>query len=172
MGVALTSCIVPAAGSPTFVLEEDESETGAGIHGEPGRRRLKLKTADAIAEEMLAVILGDLASARGAICLLLVNGFGGTSAMEFYLMVNAIRRILAHRVQAARYPVGSYVTSLDGEVFLTVTLIDSILEQYWDAPAHGRASLAAGNGPPPKHSSRAKTQFAAESSVRWRISGG
>jgi dihydroxyacetone kinase-like protein len=114
MGVALTSCIVPAAGSPTFVLEEDESETGAGIHGEPGRRRLKLKTADAIAEEMLAVILGDLASARGAICLLLVNGFGGTSAMEFYLMVNAIRRILAHRVQAARYPVGSYVTSLDG----------------------------------------------------------
>src|ERR1700682_2203969 len=78
MGVALTSCTVPAAGTPTFSLGEDEMEMGVGIHGEPGRRRVKLASADAIADEMVGAILKDLAPPPGAQALLLVNGFGGT----------------------------------------------------------------------------------------------
>src|ERR671924_1662155 len=80
MGVALTSCTVPAAGKPTFQLGEDEMEMGVGIHGEPGRRRVKLAMADAIAEEMMGAILGDLNLKSGTEALLLVNGFGGTPA--------------------------------------------------------------------------------------------
>ena len=91
-GVALTPCTVPAAGKPTFELAVDEMEVGVGIHGEPGRRRSKLASADAIAEDMLGAILGDLAPPAGSECLLLVNGFGGTPLMELYLMVNAARR--------------------------------------------------------------------------------
>ena len=81
MGVALTSCTVPAAGKPTFTLGEDEMEMGVGIHGEPGRRRVKLARADAIAEEMLdADLQRSRGPARGPDCLLFVNGFGGTPA--------------------------------------------------------------------------------------------
>ena len=79
-------------------------EVGVGIHGEPGRRRSKLSSADAIAEEMLSAILGDLAPAAGSECLLLVNGFGGTPLMELYLMVNAARRILVGRGLKGRSP--------------------------------------------------------------------
>jgi dihydroxyacetone kinase-like protein len=138
MGVALTSCTVPAAGKPTFVLGEDEMEMGVGIHGEPGRRRVALATADAIAEEMLGAIIRDLAPAANADCLLLVNGFGGTPAMELYLMVNAARRILTGKgVRPIRFLTGSYVTSLDmAGCSLTVTLLDAEMEQLWDAPVH------------------------------------
>ena len=94
MGVALTSCTVPAAGKPTFDLPEDEMEMGVGIHGEPGRRRVKLQPADAIADEMLTAITADLAAPAGSEVLLLVNGFGGTPSMELYLMYDAARRVL------------------------------------------------------------------------------
>jgi phosphoenolpyruvate---glycerone phosphotransferase subunit DhaK len=141
MGVALTSCTVPAVGKPTFVLGEDEMEMGVGIHGEPGRRRVKLATADAIAEEMLSAIIRDLAPTANADCLVLVNGFGGTPAMELYLMVNAARRVLAAKgVRPIRYLTGSYVTSLDmAGCSLTVTLLDTELAQLWDAPVHTSA---------------------------------
>jgi dihydroxyacetone kinase-like protein len=136
MGVALTSCTVPAAGKPTFLLGEDEMEMGVGIHGEPGRRRVKLATVDVIAEEMLGAIVRDLAPAANATCLLLVNGFGGTPAMELYLMVNAACRVLAGKgVRPTRYLTGSYVTSLDmAGCSLTITLLDEEMEQLWDAP--------------------------------------
>jgi phosphoenolpyruvate---glycerone phosphotransferase subunit DhaK len=138
MGVALTSCTVPAAGRPTFTLGDDEMEMGVGIHGEPGRRRIKLATANAIAEEMLGAILRDLKPRTGATCLLLVNGFGGTPALELYLMVNAARRVLmASGVRVARYLTGSYVTSLDmAGCSLTVSLLDEEMEQLWDEPVH------------------------------------
>jgi dihydroxyacetone kinase-like protein len=136
MGVALTSCTVPAAGKPTFSLGEDEMEMGVGIHGEPGRRRVKLAQADAIAEEMVCAILDDLAPAPGAECLLLTNGFGATPAMELYLMVNAARRLLAARgVAVLRYLTGSYVTSLDmAGCSITVALLDDEMKRLWDAP--------------------------------------
>src|SRR3546814_3358093 len=89
MGVALTSCTVPAAGRPTFRIAEDEMEMGVGIHGEPGRKRMKLATADAIVAEMAGAILAELAPKRGAEALLFLNGFGGTPAMELYLVYPA-----------------------------------------------------------------------------------
>jgi phosphoenolpyruvate---glycerone phosphotransferase subunit DhaK len=140
-GIALAPCTVPAAGKPTFELGPDEMEVGVGIHGEPGRRRSKLVSADAIAEETLSAILGDLAPLTGSHCLLLVNGFGGTPLMELYLMVNAARRILAGRgLAVTRYLTGSLVTSLDmAGCSLTVTLLDERLTRLWDAPVRTAA---------------------------------
>ena len=135
-GVALAPCTAPAAGKPTFTLADDEMEVGVGIHGEPGRRRSKLGSADAIAEDMLSVILDDLAPPAGSRCLLLVNGFGGTPLMELYLMVNAARRILTGRgMVVSRYLTGSLVTSLDmAGCSITITLLDDRLTGLWDAP--------------------------------------
>ena len=140
-GIALAPCTVPAAGKPTFELGPDEMEIGVGIHGEPGRRRSKLSSADAIAEEMLSAILSDLAPPASSECLLLVNGFGGTPLMELYLMVNAARRILAGRgLAVTRYLTGSLVTSLDmAGCSLTVTLLDVGLMRLWDAPVRTAA---------------------------------
>jgi phosphoenolpyruvate---glycerone phosphotransferase subunit DhaK len=138
MGVALSSCTVPAAGKPTFQLGSDEMEMGVGIHGEPGRRRVKLAAASAIADEMVGSILADLAPPARADCLLLVNGFGGTPAVELYLMFEAARRILAGRgLAVARALVGSYVTSLEmAGCSVTVTLLDEALTALWDAPVN------------------------------------
>jgi dihydroxyacetone kinase-like protein len=140
MGVALTSCTVPAAGKPTFAIGNDEMEMGVGIHGEPGRRRVKLKEASAITDEMISAIVGDLGAAKGD-ALLLVNGFGGTPAMELYLMYNAARGLLEKRgLTVARSLVGNYVTSLDmAGCSLTVTLLDAESAGYWDAPVHTAA---------------------------------
>ncbi len=141
MGVALTSCTVPAAGKPTFSLGEHEMEMGVGIHGEPGRRRVPLASADAIANEMMGAILGDLDLKRGQQCLLLVNGFGGTPSMELYLMANAARRILdGAGLVISRALVGSYVTSLDmAGCSLTITAFDEEAVCLWDASVHTAA---------------------------------
>ncbi|MGJ4946694.1 dihydroxyacetone kinase subunit DhaK [Bradyrhizobium sp. HKCCYLS1011] len=141
MGVALSSCTVPAAGKPTFSLGEDEMEMGVGIHGEPGRRRVKLASADAIAEEMMGAILSDLSPKPGTPCLLLVNGFGGTPAMELYVMANSAQRILQGRgLTIGRGLVGSYVTSLEmAGCSLTVTMLDDATTALWDAPVHTAA---------------------------------
>ena len=136
MGVALTPCTVPAAGKPTFTLAEDEMEMGVGIHGEPGRRRVKLASASAIAEEMVSAILGDLLPAPGANVLLLVNGFGGTPAMELYVMANAARQLIEKAgVRIVRYLVGNYVTSLEmAGCSITVSEFDDEKLALWDAP--------------------------------------
>ena len=141
MGVALTSCTVPAAGKPTFSIGDDEMEMGVGIHGEPGRRRVKLANADAIANEMMGAILGDLSPKGGAEAILLVNGFGGTPLMELYLMCNAANRVLAgQNVKPVRSLVGSYVTSLDmAGCSLTISLVDETMLRYWDSPVHTAA---------------------------------
>jgi phosphoenolpyruvate---glycerone phosphotransferase subunit DhaK len=141
MGVALTSCTVPAAGTPTFALGEDEMEVGVGIHGEPGRRRVKLERADAIAFEMTTAIAGDLDARDGAEALLLVNGFGGTPTIELYLMYNAARRMLEKRgLRISRSLVGSFVTSLDmAGCSLTVSLLDTETTALWDHPVRTAA---------------------------------
>jgi phosphoenolpyruvate---glycerone phosphotransferase subunit DhaK len=137
MGVALTSCTVPAAGKPTFVLGDDEIEIGVGIHGEPGRRRAKLAGADALARDMVAAIVDDLGQARGEV-LLFVNGFGGTPLMELYVMYHAARARLEERgLSVTRSLVGSYVTSLDmAGCSLTVSGLDREMVALWDAPVH------------------------------------
>ncbi len=141
MGVALTSCTVPAAGKPTFTLAENEMEMGVGIHGEPGRRRVKLASATEIADEITGALLADLSLTRGSEVLLLVNGFGGTPNMELYLMVNAARHVLdAAGITVSRYLTGSYVTSLEmAGCSITLSVLDAELTRFWDAPVHTAA---------------------------------
>jgi dihydroxyacetone kinase-like protein len=141
MGVALTSCVVPAAGKPTFELGADEMEMGVGIHGESGRRRVKLQPARAIADEMVTAIAGDLRPAAGTSAMLLVNGFGGTPAMELYLVYENARAIAEkHGVTIVRSLVGNYVTSLEmAGCSITLSLMDDELAKLWDAPVHTAA---------------------------------
>jgi len=141
MGVALTSGTVPAAGKPTFEIGDGEMEFGVGIHGEPGRRRDALKSADAIAEEVCAAIAGDFGDRINGPALLFVNGFGGTPSMELYLMYNSARRMFEeHGVTVVRSLVGSYVTSLDmAGCSITLTLLDDETTALWDAPVHTAA---------------------------------
>ncbi len=141
MGVALTSCTVPAAGTPTFLIGVHEMEVGVGIHGEPGRRRVPLATADEIAEELTSAVIKDLVLAPGQEVILLVNGFGGTPMLELYLMVNAARKVLARAgVNAVRYLTGSYVTSLEmAGCSITVCAVDPDMLALWDAPVHTAA---------------------------------
>ena len=141
MGVALTSCTVPAAGKPTFQIGVDEMEMGVGIHGEPGRRRVKLASADDIAAELTGAILKDLSLKSGQEVLLLVNGFGGTPLLELYLMVNAARKVLAGAgIQVVRYLTGPFVTSLEmAGCSITVSAADATTLALWDAPVHTAA---------------------------------
>ena len=138
MGVALSSCTVPAAGQPTFQIAADEMEMGVGIHGEPGRRRVKMASAQDIAAEMVGNVLKDLSLKRGQEVILLVNGFGGTPLMELYVMVNAARQLLEGAgVKVARYLAGSYVTSLEmAGCSVTVCAVDAAMLSMWDAPLH------------------------------------
>jgi dihydroxyacetone kinase-like protein len=141
MGVALTSCTVPAAGRPTFEIGEGEMEMGVGIHGEPGRRRVPLMPADEIAAEMLGAITGDLGAKAGSEVLLLVNGFGATPLMELYLIYDAARHVLDGKgLTVTRSLVGNYCTSLDmAGCSLTVTALDDELRSLWDAPVRTAA---------------------------------
>ncbi len=138
MGVALSSCTVPAAGQPTFQIAADEMEMGVGIHGEPGRRRVKMTSAQDIAAEMIGNVLKDLSLKRGQEVILLVNGFGGTPLMELYVMVNAARLLLESAgIKVARYLAGSYVTSLEmAGCSVTVCAVDASMLSMWDAPLH------------------------------------
>ncbi len=138
IGVALTSCTVPAAGRPTFAIGDDEIEVGVGIHGEPGRRRETLKPADALVAEMVGAILADIGDAAKGEALLFVNGFGATPAMELYVVYQAARRLLERAgLGVVRSLVGNYVTSLDmAGCSVTVSLLDAERRALWDAPVH------------------------------------
>jgi dihydroxyacetone kinase-like protein len=136
MGLALTSCTVPANGKPTFELGEAEMELGVGIHGEPGRERVPLAPAAEIAAMLVTPILEDLPFRRGDRVIAFVNGLGGSPLIELYLMYHEVSQILAaNGVTAARSLVGPYITSLD-MAGCSVTLLratDELL-RLWDAP--------------------------------------
>jgi phosphoenolpyruvate---glycerone phosphotransferase subunit DhaK len=136
MGVALTSCTVPQAGRPTFELPGDEMEIGIGIHGEPGRTRMALKTAAEITELLATPILGDLPFQRGDDVLAFVNGLGGTPLIELYIVYNELTKLCAGRgIKIIRNLVGSYMTSLDmAGCSITLLKLDDQLTQLWDAP--------------------------------------
>jgi phosphoenolpyruvate---glycerone phosphotransferase subunit DhaK len=138
MGMALTSCTVPAAGKPTFILGEDEMEIGVGIHGEPGRSREKLASADEITELLANPILDDLPFGRGDNVLAFVNGLGGTPLIELYIVFNKLQQLCAARgVTITRSLVGSYITSLDmAGCSITLLKLDDELTGYWDAPVN------------------------------------
>jgi dihydroxyacetone kinase-like protein len=135
-GIALSSCIPPAAGKPIFDLPEGEMEVGIGIHGEPGRRREALGSAGEIAELMVEAVLSDLQPARGARVLPFVNGMGGTPQLELYLLYGEVeQRLRDAGLQPARRLVGSYITSLEmAGASLTLLELDDELTALWDAP--------------------------------------
>ena len=141
MGMALTSCTVPHAGKPTFDLPADEMEIGIGIHGEPGRTRIKLKSAAEITELLARSVLDDLPFKRGDAVLALVNGMGGTPLIELYVVYNELVRICKGRgVRIARNLVGSYVTSLEmAGCSITLLKLDDELISLWDAPVRTAA---------------------------------
>ena len=138
MGLALTSCTVPAVGHPTFELGEDEMELGVGIHGEPGRQRLPLAPAREVASLLVEPVLSDLPFEKGDPVIAFVNGLGGTPLIELYLMFNEVQKILdQHGVAVARSLVGSYITSLDmAGVSVTLLRVDDELLSLWDAPVN------------------------------------
>jgi dihydroxyacetone kinase-like protein len=138
MGIALTSCTVPANGKPTFELGETEMEVGVGIHGEPGRSRQELVPASEAARLLVEPILDDLPFHRGDAVIAFVNGLGGTPLIELYLMYGEVAKILASRdITPARSLVGPYITSLDmAGCSLTLLKVTDELLRMWDAPVN------------------------------------
>jgi dihydroxyacetone kinase-like protein len=137
MGVALTSCTPPAKGSPLFDIGDDEMEVGVGIHGEPGRRREKLKSADEIADDMLEAIVPDLPYESGDEVAVMVNGLGGTPISELYLIYGHVHdRLVERGIKPVRSYVGEYCTSLDmAGMSITLVRLDDELKDLLSAPA-------------------------------------
>jgi dihydroxyacetone kinase-like protein len=138
MGMALTSCTVPSAGKPTFEIGDDEMEIGVGIHGEPGRERRKLASADEITEALLNPILDDGGFSSGDRALAFVNGMGGTPLLELYVVYNKVAAMCRDRgVTIERNLVGSYITSLEmAGTSITLLKLDDEMIRLWDAPVH------------------------------------
>ncbi|MGZ6545735.1 MAG: dihydroxyacetone kinase subunit DhaK [Actinomycetota bacterium] len=136
MGMALTSCTVPAAGKPTFELGDDEMEIGIGIHGEPGRERMKLKPVAEIVEMMAAAVVEDLPFSSGDQVLAFVNGMGGTPLIELYVVFNELNKLLKGKgITIARNLIGSYITSLDmAGCSITLLKLNDDFIKLWDAP--------------------------------------
>ncbi len=141
MGMALTSCTVPAAGKPTFEIADDEMEIGVGIHGEPGRRRVKIASADEITDMLVGPILDDGVIAKGDTVLAFVNGLGGTPLIELYIIFRRLAEVLEERgITIGRSLVGNFITSLDmAGTSITLLKLDDELTGYWDAPVHTAA---------------------------------
>ena len=138
MGMALTSCTVPAAGKPTFELGDDEMEMGVGIHGEPGRERMKLKPAAEIVELMATAVADDLPFKSGDNVLAFVNGMGGTPLIELYVVFNDLNKFLKGRgITISRNLIGSYITSLDmAGCSITLLKLNDDFTKLWDAPVN------------------------------------
>jgi dihydroxyacetone kinase-like protein len=136
MGMALSSCTVPHRGEPTFTLPGDEIEIGIGIHGEPGRRRVKMASAAEIVPMLAEPILSDLPFKSGDEVLAFVNGMGGTPQVELYIVYNELAKLLGGRgIKIARNLVGSYITSLEMQgCSITLLKLDDELTKLWDAP--------------------------------------
>lgn len=141
MGVALSACTVPHAGSPSFDLAEDEIEIGIGIHGEPGRHRIPMENADGITDRLLEPVLSDLGITSGDKVLLFVNGMGGTPLSELYIVYRRAAQVLASRGAAIeRSLVGNYITALEMQgCSISVLRLDDELTELWDAPVHTAA---------------------------------
>ncbi|MGZ4969290.1 MAG: dihydroxyacetone kinase subunit DhaK [Methylobacter sp.] len=141
MGVALTSCIVPALGKPTFDIGENEIEMGVGIHGERGRERIAMSSASEIVDYLSGMIDDDLKPQKDQSALLHINGFGATPLMELHLIYELASRFWEKRgVNICRSLVGNYTTSLDmAGCSVTLSLLDEELLRLWDAPVHTAA---------------------------------
>jgi dihydroxyacetone kinase-like protein len=138
MGMALTSCTVPAAGKPTFDLGDDEMEIGIGIHGEPGRERMKVRPVHDVVELMATPIVEDLPFKRGDQVLAFVNSMGGTPLIELYIVFNELVGFLKDRgISVSRNLIGPYITSLEMQgCSITLLRLDDELTALWDAPVN------------------------------------
>jgi dihydroxyacetone kinase-like protein len=138
MGLALTSCTVPAAGSPTFELGDDEVEIGIGIHGEPGRERIKMESADQLTDRIARPVIEDLGLTSGDRVLVFVNSMGGTPLAELYVVYRRVAKLLDDAgVRIDRNLVGAYITSLEMQgASVTILRLDDELTRLWDAPVH------------------------------------
>jgi phosphoenolpyruvate---glycerone phosphotransferase subunit DhaK len=138
MGMALTSCVVPAAGTPTFELGGDEIEIGIGIHGEPGRERRKLAPASEIVESLTTPIVEDVPFTQGDEVLAFVNSMGGTPLIELYIVYNELHKFLTQRgITITRNLIGPYITSLEmAGCSITLLKLDAELTRLWDAPVN------------------------------------
>jgi dihydroxyacetone kinase-like protein len=138
MGMALTSCTVPAAGKPTFDIGDSEMEIGIGIHGEPGRTRRPMATADEITTMLTEPVVSDLGLKRGDQVIAMVNGMGGTPLIELYIVYHNLAALLdGLGVTIARRLVGNYITSLEmAGCSITLVRADDTMLQLWDAPVH------------------------------------
>ncbi len=136
MGMALTPCITPGAGTPSFELADDEMEIGIGIHGEPGRYREKLGPASEIVERMATAVVEDLPYESGDRVLAFVNGMGGTPQIELYIVFNELAKFLGERgITIERNLIGNYITSLEmAGCSITLLKLDDDLVRLWDAP--------------------------------------
>ena len=136
MGMALTPCITPGSGEPSFELGENEVEIGIGIHGEPGRFREEIGPASQIAERLVTPIVEDLPFSSGDRVLAFVNGMGGTPLIELYLMYGEVAKLLeGHGLQIERNLIGNYITSLEMQgCSITLLRLDDEMARYWDAP--------------------------------------
>jgi dihydroxyacetone kinase-like protein len=136
MGMALTPCTVPLAGKPTFELAEDEMEIGIGIHGEPGRERMKLKTADEITAMLAEAVISDLPYEAGDEVLAFVNSMAGTPDIELYIVYRKLHQICESRgIKIVRNLIGRYITSLEMQgISITLLKLDDELKELWDAP--------------------------------------
>ena len=141
IGFALTSCTVPAKGTPTFSLNEDEIEFGVGIHGEPGIAREKLATADELAEKMVDKIVSDIPYKEGEEVALLINGLGATPLMELYLLNNSASAAISKRgIKIYKTFVGNYMTSIDmAGASITLLKLDDEMKALLDSPSDAPA---------------------------------
>ena len=138
MGIALTPCTTPASGSPSFELAEDEVEIGIGIHGEPGRFREKIGSAEQIAQRLMTPIVSDLPFSSGDRVLAFLNGMGGTPLIELYVMYNEVAKLCKeHGLQIERNLIGNYITSLEMQgCSITLLKLDDEMVRCWDAPVN------------------------------------
>jgi dihydroxyacetone kinase-like protein len=141
MGAALTAPTVPHVGEPSFTLGEDEMELGVGIHAEPGRERVPVRSADEVVRTLLDAVLDDMPLAEHEKVLLFTNSMGGTPLIELYLAHGTAERLLAERgVVVERRLVGPYITSLEMQgMSLTLLRLDEESIEFWDAPVHTAA---------------------------------
>ena len=138
MGMALTPCITPGSGEPSFELAEDEVEIGIGIHGEPGRFRETIGPASQITERLMTPILEDLPFSSGDKVLAFVNGMGGTPLLELYVVYAEVAKIAQeHGLSIERNLVGNYITSLEMQgCSITLVKLEDDMVRYWDAPVN------------------------------------
>jgi dihydroxyacetone kinase-like protein len=136
MGMALTPCITPGSGEPSFELADDEMEIGIGIHGEPGRYREKLAPASSIVERLATAVVEDLPYNSGDRVLAFVNGMGGTPLIELYIVYNELNKFLQGKgITIERNLIGNYITSLEmAGCSITLLKLDDELVRLWDAP--------------------------------------